>query len=479
MSLTVEDLWQIIHQERGLRTEWFGEATPFDMIAESMTALANTLGGNILVGITGNTGNLIGVRNVSDMVDQLVRAALSLEPHLIIPLPTVVRVSGKSVVVVQIPAGMPNVYSYNGRYLHRQSTDNLPLKPVDLRRLILERGEISFETEIASGTVLSDVDWDKARAYAAMLSGVSDQEIEQVLLRRGCITRQDSALKPTNAGILLFGKEPQRFIRGADIIAARFAGDTMTDTFSKQDLSGTLPEQIRRAEMFLVDHLRKGVQIGQAMARQESFEYPMEAARELVVNAVAHRDYRISGDSIRLFVFSNRMEVSSPGGLPGPVTIDNIKDERFSRNPVIVQVLSDMGFIERLGYGVDRVIDLMRQQELQEPEFQETAGGFRVVLRNHNVPAPAANATKPQPVLQFNGIYHGIEINPRQESALIHLHRDGSSRRITNSELQTLCPDVHPETIRRDLADLVTKNVLRKLGQKRGSYYVLNEEFAS
>ena len=79
------------------------------------------------------------------------------------------------------------------------------------------------------------------------------------------------------------------------------------------------------------------------------------------------------------------MEVTSPGGLPGPVTIDNIKDERFSRNPAIVQVLSDMGFIERLGYGVDRVIDLMRQQKLQAPEFAETANGFRVVLHNETV----------------------------------------------------------------------------------------------
>src|SRR5690606_13703805 len=104
--------------------------------------------------------------------------------------------------------------------------------------------------------------------------------------------------------------------------------------------------------------------------------------RELVVNAVAHRDYQISGDGIRLFIFSNRMEVTSPGGLPGPVTIDNIKDERFSRNPAIVQVLSDMGFIERLGYGVDRVIDLMRQKRLRAPEFEEKSGGFCVILRN-------------------------------------------------------------------------------------------------
>jgi ATP-dependent DNA helicase RecG len=168
------------------------------------------------------------------------------------------------------------------------------------------------------------------------------------------------------------------------------------------------------------------------------------------------------------------MEVASPGGLPGPVTIANIKDERFSRNPAIVQVLSDMGFIERLGYGVDRVIDLMRQQKLREPEFLETAGGFRVILHNQ-VAEPAGNEKPATSAIELKGEYKGIAVNPRQEVALSYLNTEGNAR-ITNSDLQRLCPDVHPETIRRDLADLVTKDILRKMGEKRGSYYVLKHD---
>src|SRR5690606_32149140 len=143
-----------------------------------------------------------------------------------------------------------------------------------------------------------------------------DSGAETLLLRRGCLTEQDGRLRPTNAGILLFGKDPQSFLRGAEITAARFAGETMGDTFTKQDITGNLPEQLRRAETFLIDNLRRGVHIGKSMARAESLEYPLEAARELVVNAVAHRDYSITGDGIRLFIFRDRMEVISPGGLP-------------------------------------------------------------------------------------------------------------------------------------------------------------------
>jgi ATP-dependent DNA helicase RecG len=475
MSTSIDELWQLIKTGRNLHTEWFSEQSASEMLAETLVAMANSHGGTVLLGVTGHNGNIIGVRDPSEVVDTVLQAALAIEPHLIVPLPQVVRLSGKSIVIVQIPTGMPHVYSLKGRYLQRQGIDNTPLNPPELRRLIVERGEGSFETEIVTDASLEDLDWEKVKSYASSLSGMGETTPEQILIKRGCLTEQNGKFKPTYAGMLLFGKDTQRFVRGADITAARFASETMGDTFTRQDMSGTLPDQIRRAETFLVDHLRKGIQLGSTMARAETFEYPMEAARELVVNAVAHRDYRINGDGVRLFIFSNRMEVTSPGRLPGPVTIANIKDERFSRNPAIVQVLSDMGFIERLGYGVDRVIDLMQQQQLSAPEFEETAGGFRVVLRNANTKhkAQVALAT---PTPSLNGIYRGVEINPRQEEAILFLSRDGGSKRITNSDLQSLCPDVHPETIRRDLADLVTKNILRKMGQKRGSYYVFTPE---
>lgn len=478
MNASGDDLWQAIKNGRNSDLDWFGEQTPTVTVASTMTAMANSQGGTILMGVHGPTGSALGVRDAQATIDRVLQAALSIEPTLIIPLPRVVILKSQAVVVVNVPPGMPHVYAVDGRYLRREGSENIPLKPAELRRLIFERGEASFETEVATGAHLEDIDWDKAEAYISSLSGIGDKDTRGILTRRGCLTLTHGELRPTHAGILLFGKDPQRFIRSAEITAARFAGESMSDTFSRQDILGTLPDQIRRAETFLVDHLRKGVHLRHTMARLENFEYPLEAARELVVNAVAHRDYSIAGDGIRLFLFRNRMEITSPGGLAGPVTIANIKDERFSRNPAIVQVLSDMGFIERLGYGVDRVIDLMRLQKLQEPEFVETSGGFRVVLRNAAaaaIAAPPEPGERPSAEAGFHGEYRGVEINPRQEAALTYLHKAGNNR-ITNSDLQELCPDVHPETIRRDLADLVTKNILQKMGQKRGSYYILKRD---
>ncbi len=428
-----------------------------DYLAETLVALANSRGGTLQLAL--------GDSSFEDAIDLVREASLRADPALILPQPQMVD---GTTLLITVPPGLPHVFALDGRYLAREQSANRPLTPRELRRLLVERGELSFEDEVTRGATLDDLDWFKVEAYVRQLKNRTRESIRDVLARRGGVVSQDGNWLPTNAGILLFGNDPTQFIRGAHITAVRFAGTEMGDVFTRQHITGTLPDQIRSAEAFLLDNLRSDVQLGAAMERAERLEYPMEAARELVVNAVSHRDYSIQGDGIRLFIFRDRLEVTSPGGLPGPVTLDNIVEERYSRNSIIVQVLSDMGFIERLGYGVDRVIALMRERALPAPQFAETGGGFRVRL--FNTPESRLNAA---PALA--GTYQGFPLNSRQEMALHHL-TNGRYNRITNKDLQELFPDVHPETIRRDLADLVSKGILVKLGQKRGSYYVLQPQ---
>ena len=210
-----------------------------------------------------------------------------------------------------------------------------------------------------------------------------------------------------------------------------------------------------QAEKFIRTNLQSVVRMV-GLTHQETLEYPFNAVRELVINSVAHRDYNAQGDCIHLNIFSNQLEVTSPGGLPGPITIDNLLQARFSRNPVIVQVLADLGFVERLGYGLDRVVATMRENLLPPPHFEESTGVFRVTL--HNEPADDLSA------------YQLEDLNPRQVAALNYL---ASRKRITNRAYRELCPDVHQETLRRDLSDLVSRGVLLKIGDKKSTYYIL------
>jgi ATP-dependent DNA helicase RecG len=246
-------------------------------------------------------------------------------------------------------------------------------------------------------------------------------------------------------------------------LAARFSGRTLTDHFIKHEIRGVLPDQLYQAEAFIHDHLTSEVQLV-GLTHQEAPLFPLEALRELLVNAVAHRDYNIQGDNIHIYMFADRIEIHSPGMLPGPMTLDNLLEARFSRNPVIMQSLADLGFVERLGYGLNRVVEVMVRNGLRQPRFEESAGMFRVTLL-----APGESQLRSASQLELQA-YQDLELNPRQEQAIAFLL---SHRRISSRDYQELCPHVHAETLRRDLVDLVERGLMIKVGDKRATYYIL------
>lgn len=373
------------------------------------------------------------------------------------------------VLSISVPTGLPHVYSLEGSYLGREGRQTNPISARRLRQLLIERGSIQFETRLVENATIDDLDPAAVEAYLAAInrrienaSPVRFGRETDVLLRRGCLSQAGDKLRPTYAGLLLFGRYPQQWLPNATILSAHFPGIAFTDQYIKLDIYGNLPDQLRQAEAFIRENLRTVVRLV-GLAHQETLEYPFEAVRELLVNAAAHRDYNIQGDNIHLNIFSDRLEVLSPGGLSGPVTLDNLLEARFSRNAVIVQVLADLGFVERLGYGLDRVVTVMRQNNLRLPHFEEIAGCFKVTLFG---PGEVTQAG----ALPDLSRYQGMGLSPRQNMALAYL---ALHKRISNSQYQDLCPEVHPETLRRDLADLVQRGVLMKVGDKRATYYIL------
>jgi ATP-dependent DNA helicase RecG len=179
--------------------------------------------------------------------------------------------------------------------------------------------------------------------------------------------------------------------------------------------------------------------------------------REALVNAVAHRDYRLSGRSIEIRMYTDRLEITSPGGLPAHITLDNIIEEHYSRNPRIVNGLYQWGFIEELGLGIDRMIEDMVSAGHMPPKFEAKSHRFTVILYNTQDPTRVVQTWEQN-------------MNERQIKAVEFLQRNGS---ITNRDYRDLCPHVGPETLRLDLADLVAKGVLLKIGDKRGTRYIL------
>ncbi len=430
-------------------------------VAETLAAMANADGGLAVLGVThsGTPQKNIDSKLLLQMVAE---ASLLSDPPLILPSAQTVLFREGEVVVVEVPAGLPHVYSLQGSYLTRTAGQNRPLTTPELRRLLLDRGDRGYESQPVEGATLSDLDNGKINRYLDHIAAPPDANPVQMLQARGCVVNSPEAEPtPTAAGLLLFGRDPHRFIRSSEIICVRYAGESMSDEFVRQDISGTLPDQLRQAEAFVTANMRRGMRIT-GLSRQDSTEYPLPVVREAIVNAVAHRDYSIRGEGIRLLMFGDRLEVYSPGRLPGHVTLANLKEERYSRNEAIVAILSDLGYIERLGYGIDRMIAAMNEAGLPDPKFEETTAGFRVTLFSAGNDLVSA-----QP--QSQRWHHGVH-NERQEMALAFVREHG---RITNGDYQELVPEVSEETIRRDLADLVEKNLLIRIGAKKATYYIL------
>ncbi|MCC6168476.1 MAG: putative DNA binding domain-containing protein [Caldilineaceae bacterium] len=470
-TITDDELFHTLDAGPADRVAFLPARTSTRSLAETLVALANANGGMALVGVSAK-GQVQKDLDITALREAVLEAGLLTDPPLVLPSAQVLESSRGTVLVVQVPSGLPHIYSLQGMYLTRTAGQNRPLTTPELRRLLLERGDAGFEAQPIAGAILADLDEQRILRYLDRVAFSPTEDIPQALLARGCVTFAQAAevtasptltpavLTPTAAGILLFGRNPQQFLRSAEIICVRYAGDSMGDEFVRQDLGGPLPDQIRQAEAFVSSNMRRGMKI-RGMQREESTEYPPAVVREAIVNAIAHRDYSIRGEGIRLLIFNSRMEIYSPGRLPGHVTLENLKDERYSRNEAIVAILSDLGYIERLGYGIDRMIATMTDAGLPTPVFEETPAGFKVTLQSSGVELVSSHPTE-QP-------WGHLFLNERQEAALAYVQQNG---RITNSEFQSLAPDVSAETIRRDLADLVERNLLLRIGEKRATYYI-------
>ena len=452
-----------IAQGENERVAFLRERVRTDELAEVLAALANHDGGIVYIGIGGKTRPRIeGVEDIRSAERMVLEATLLVQPPLILPVPQRVQADQYHLLLVEVPAGLPNVYSIHGKYLNRTGSANAPLPTHRLRELLLERGDVRWDRQVPPDATPDDLDLAKIQRYSERTGSLAADDPWEWLHRRGCVVVRDGTYVPTNAGLLLFARHVERHFPQCEVTLIRYTGVERSDAWERDDIRDTLPEQIRRAQNWIIEHMRKGSRMA-GLEREDWTEYPEGAVREMLVNAVAHRDYAVRGEGIRIVMFADRMECYSPGRLPGHVTVENIQSERYSRNEVLVQVLSDMLLIERLGYGIDRILNQMSSAQLPPPTFQETPAGFMVKLQGRAQAQAGLQGVDTRAWLKQG-------LNERQIAALLYLTEH---QRITNRDYRDLQAAVSDETVRRDLADLVERGLLLRIGDRRGTYYIL------
>jgi ATP-dependent DNA helicase RecG len=446
------------NKQPGPRLAFLPTADP-EPLAETLVALANSDGGLIVLGLDQEG------RPTENIWEEEAEAAFRLaagqcRPAVAGEWQTLESEAGL-LVGIQVSRS-PHLHSLaDGRVLVRSGSDNRPLSGQEISQLAASKSSGDFESEYVPGASQDDFDDEILAEYVANRQKRSAAEmgsLSSLLFEIGAVDSED---RPTAGGILLFARHPQIFLPQSGVVFVKFPGseprgeDGGAGYGRRDEIGGHVARIIERTWSIVWEEMRVGAVVNK-LEREEITEYPAFAVREALVNAVAHRDYRLSGRRIEVRMYSDRLEVISPGSLPGYMTVDNLVEEHYSRNPRLVRGLFQWGYIEELGLGIDRMIEEMVQSGHPPPHFKATPYSFTVTLYNARERTALPKWTR--------------SMNERQARALTYVRESGS---ITNREYQSLCPDVSAETLRLDLADLVERGLLLKIGSKKGTYYIL------
>lgn len=431
-------------------------------IAETLVAFANTEGGTIVFGLK-EDGEIAPKKIDSKGLEKALKEAEgNCNPPVVIGNWEEVETEKGTVFTVKVARSIELHALTDGRVLIRSGAKNRPLGGQEILKLASAKTTGDFESETVPSATIEDFSNKIITEYLAKRAERTKRpyngKVADLMKEIGAV---DSNGKATVSGILLFSEYPQHWLPQSSVVFAKFVGKTprgengLAGYTRREELTGPLPRLIENAWNLIWSEMAVSAVV-KGLEREETYEYPQFAVREAIVNAVCHRDYRLKGRRIEIRMYSDRLEVISPGGLPGFITVENIVDEHFSRNPRVVNGLFQWGYIEELGLGIDRMMEVMQQAGHKPPYFDARPYSFAVTLYNEREKQKAPEWAR--------------NTNHRQARALQYIRDHGS---ITNREYRSLCQGVSAETLRLDLADMVEQGILLKVGSKKGTYYIL------
>ena len=358
-------------------------------ISRHISAFANASGGKLVIGIE-DSGEITGFRRDGahdiELFEQAPLVTCDPVPNVRTTRISVINSHGEPdvILVLDIEASTDRVIARRSdkEVFLRQNDNSVRLDREQVRALEYDKNQRTFEDEVCDRSSIDDVDGEVIARYKEELG--TNASVEQILRSRGMLVEGHL----TNAGVLLFASDPTQFIPCARVRVLRVDGIKM-ETGSRLNIvkdrtfDGPLPKVIEGAKEMISSQLREFQYLGDEGRFKIIPEYPEFAWFEGLVNAVTHRNYAMSGDYIRVTMFEDRLEISSPGKLPNIVTLENMRYRRWSRNPRLARTLVEFGWVRELNEGVQRIYDEMESYFLHAPVFEEpNEDSVRLTLEN-------------------------------------------------------------------------------------------------
>lgn len=367
---------------------------------DTFSSFANQRGGGIIVfGIDESQDfTLTGVQNPQDLQKDVTNQALQMEP-VVRPVFTIAEVDGKVIVSAEIaecddfdkPCYYRGVGKMKGAYVRVGDAD-IPMTDYEVYSYEVFKRKIQDELRLVERADQDSFDQDRLGEYFSALRRakplLSHQSEEKILQLQG-ITEKGI---PTLAGIMLFGEYPQAYFPQLSVTAVLVdgyeIGDSLADTarfIDNQRFEGPIPRMLEDSLAFVRRNTKTATVINADGKRSDRDEYPMLAVREIILNALIHRDYSLYTENspVRILIFKNRMEVENPGGLYGRMTVEELgKTAGDTRNPFIAGALEVLKITENRFSGIPTIKSEMEKAGLQGPVFSSLRGRFKVTLYN-------------------------------------------------------------------------------------------------
>lgn len=426
-------------------------------ISKVICAFANTLGGVLILGVT-DKKEIIGLTENLDIIQQKIansNQSVSPVPHIIIEIH---KIQSKELAVIIVQKALDNTFhTFQGAIYVKTGSTTRRLEGQIHLDYLRNRQILSFDESYDPLFNLEDIDESKIRNYLRIRhqdAYLIEHSVKDFLLSNRLAT-SNGTLKIKNSAIIIFGRDPIKFHPQIEIKLVQFSSNEPVDIIAHKLIQEDIITGIDQSISFVKNQINKAIKIKEA-TREEIYEYPESVIREAVVNAIAHRDY-YSKDSIQIYLFNDRLEITSPGSLPQGLTKDLFGTISVQRNPLTYRILRDMGYVEGLGTGIPRMKNEMRKLGLSDPEFKLSESFFRIVLYNEKSRKKPIEGTK--------------DLNERQKKALEYLDKHKTIKAQTYTEIN----GVSNATSVKELNELIHYKFIKKIGTYKGAYYILNK----
>ncbi len=396
--------------------EFKNSLSEIDQILETISAFSNTKGGTIYIGVA-DDGQINDVSIGKGTLESLANSIKQNTDPKIFPDIIEVKKYSKTIIKVFVPEYPVKPVWVKEKVFVRVGKTNQRITVEKIRQLIKTNTPFHWDKQILSEFKLSDISVKDIKYFVQRVKDERNSDLDPKAKTSAVLEKLNlvKSGKLTNAAILLFGKDPQKYFPRSLVKCALFADNKAIDFLDFKDVGGTIINQVPEVLLFLRKQLNISVKISGKPERDEIWEIPREALREAVINAICHRSYEDTGN-VQVRIFNNKVEIWNPGTLPESITIESLKKEHRSipRNELIARCFYLIKYIEQWGTGTNRIINLCKEAGLKEPKFEIRNGDFIVTFFRKKI-------EEEKPVTE-------LRLNDNQKKILKYLSEHGPSK---------------------------------------------------